>query len=489
MNAIMEYIKNCKNPFTEEDEGSDVDHLYNICSGKAASKETTDFLLNVRENGNDARNQFIERCIEDPASFEKPIKKQKIFSFSSEGVKTKRIRGDGKIQEVKMERDLMGRILAIALENKVDIKQVLEYPLTPVPLSLCHIDGLMNKTPKATLFQKLETRFKTVPPSWIDVYMVDGFFFLHLCLDLPMQYGKMARHILEKLCRSKAKRIDLVFDRIITPSIKDAERDLRSHSERDLPIKISGPNQQRPSDLFRALRNDCFKQELVKFLIEAFEDDSLSHIIGDKKIFVTCGTSCYSFTATEGKVLKKMEDSLFSTHEEADTRIIGHLKSITTPANVVIRTSDTDVFIIAIGNMSKIHSEVTTYLEVGLVSKNTLRYINFSAISAKLGPQLSNALPGFHAFTGCDYCPAFARKGKIAPLKILENNVSFQRAFSYFGGTEKLPEWVMEEIETFVCHMYGKKKLISVDDARLDAFDKVYKPKKRAIKVCKRYRF
>ena len=149
-----------------------------------------------------------------------------------------------------------------------------------------------------------------------------------------------------------------------------------------------------------------------------------------------------------------MEDSLFSTHEEADTRIIGHLKSITTPANVVIRTSDTDVFIIAIGNMSKIHSEVTTYLEVGLVSKNTLRYINVSAISAKLGPQLSNALPGFHAFTGCDYCPAFARKGKIAPLKILENNVSFQRAFSYFGGTEKLPEWVMEEIETFVCHMY-----------------------------------
>ena len=38
----------------------------------------------------------------------------------------------------------------------------------------------------------------------------------------------------------------------------------------------------------------------------------------------------------------------------------------------------------------------------------------------------------------------------------------------------------MEEIETFVCHMYGKKKLIYVDDARLDAFDKVYKPKKKS---------
>lgn len=69
----------------------------------------------------------------------------------------------------------------------------------------------------------------------------------------------------EKLCHSKAKRIELVFYRIVNPSIKDAERDRRSNSERGLPIKISGPNQQRLSDFLKALRNDCFKQELVKF--------------------------------------------------------------------------------------------------------------------------------------------------------------------------------------------------------------------------------
>ncbi|KAK4013089.1 hypothetical protein OUZ56_025329 [Daphnia magna] len=40
------------NDITEkQEEGSDDgQHLYNICSGKAASKETTNFLLNVREN-------------------------------------------------------------------------------------------------------------------------------------------------------------------------------------------------------------------------------------------------------------------------------------------------------------------------------------------------------------------------------------------------------------------------------------------------------
>lgn len=171
----------------------------------------------------------------------------------------------------------------------MDIKQVLEYALTPVPLSLCHMDGLMNKTPKATLFKTLESRVTdfSPAPSSVEAYIVDGFYFLHLCVDLPMQYAKMARHILQKLCRTSAKRIDLIFDLFIMPSIKDAERDRRSNSERDMLIKILGLNQQRPSDWLKALRNDCFKRELSKYLIGAFQDDSLSHIIAHRTLNVT----------------------------------------------------------------------------------------------------------------------------------------------------------------------------------------------------------
>jgi hypothetical protein len=46
----------------------------------------------------------------------------------------------------------------------------------------------MNKTPKATLFKKLEshvTDFSPAPSS-VDTYIVDGFYFLDLCVDLPM---------------------------------------------------------------------------------------------------------------------------------------------------------------------------------------------------------------------------------------------------------------------------------------------------------------
>jgi hypothetical protein len=45
-----------------------------------------------------------------------------------------------------MQRDLFGQLLLISLEQKLNIDKVLAYPLTPVPLALCHIDGMINKT-------------------------------------------------------------------------------------------------------------------------------------------------------------------------------------------------------------------------------------------------------------------------------------------------------------------------------------------------------
>lgn len=38
--------------------------------------------------------------------------------------------------------------------------------------------------------------------------------------------------------------------------------------------------------------------------------------------------------------------------------------------------------------------------------------------------------PGFHAITGCDYNPAFFRKGKQCPFKILSQSEKYTKAFS-----------------------------------------------------------
>ena len=53
-------------------------------------------------------------------------------------------------------------------------------------------------------------------------------FSLHLLSDLPEAF-EFSRSILRKLCSSfSSKGIDNVFDKAVTPSIKDNERDIRA---------------------------------------------------------------------------------------------------------------------------------------------------------------------------------------------------------------------------------------------------------------------
>ena len=73
--------------------------------------------------------------------------------------------------------------MGISLEHQLEMDVVLEYPLLPVPLSLCHIDGSINKTDKSKLGGSLVNRdveHKTVPDQF-NALVIDGFFlFVHI---------------------------------------------------------------------------------------------------------------------------------------------------------------------------------------------------------------------------------------------------------------------------------------------------------------------
>ena len=49
------------------------------------------------------------------------------------------------------------------------MNEVLSYPPTPVRLSLRHVDGSMQKTPKSKLMKYLESLAATDPPKKVDV--------------------------------------------------------------------------------------------------------------------------------------------------------------------------------------------------------------------------------------------------------------------------------------------------------------------------------
>ena len=74
----------------------------------------------------------------------------------------------------------------------------------------------------------------------------------------------------------------MVFDKTISPSIKDAEGNKRSN-QRGMAYQITGREQKRPLDWLQALRGDQFKEALVTFLVDYLENNNSPRILGLKK--------------------------------------------------------------------------------------------------------------------------------------------------------------------------------------------------------------
>lgn len=82
--------------------------------------------------------------------------------------------------------------------------------------------------------------------------------------------------------------------------------------------------------------------------------------------------------------------------------------------------------------------------------------MNVTKIFVKLGTNVARALPGLHSFTGCDFIPAFYRKGKTSSLKKITSAPEYQDAFIKMADLENLNENdVFPVLEKFVCQLYS----------------------------------
>ena len=145
--------------------------------------------------------------------------------------------------------------------------------------------------------------------------------------------------------------------------------------------------------------------------------------------------------------------------------------------HVVVRATDTDIFIILLHHVP--HMNVKVWMDTGRDSDNTRKYINISHMSEDLGNVKCHALPGFHAFTGCDYTASFFWKGKVRPYKQMLKHPFALEAFGFLGESVTVPMEVSNAIQRFVCIMYGQQNLLFVDKAREMMFDNKYAPTNR----------
>ena len=74
---------------------------------------------------------------------------------------------------------------------------------------------------------------------------------------------------------------------------------------------------------------------------------------------------------------------------------------------------------------------MTIYLDTGWGKHRQL--VNVSELAESLGKEYCATLLGYYVFSGEDCTSAFKGKGKVRPLKKLEKNPKFHKAFQQLG--------------------------------------------------------
>ena len=205
--------------------------LASLSTGVLESDKIKDNLLNPRTYGETTCKRFVEsRCSSlqtmDVFDLLKKVNLQ-TFKHLKKAVK---VSAKNSLIPLKMDRNLFARMALIGQFQKIDLKEVFEYPIGPLPWSLANAYGLLRKTNKAKVMQLLEkgtAAVKRYPENACSIY--DGMALLQRFQPLAgATFVVLADKIFNAVTSNPRRRADVVFDVYFDVSTKNAERTKRS---------------------------------------------------------------------------------------------------------------------------------------------------------------------------------------------------------------------------------------------------------------------
>ena len=222
-------------PFVNEDEdNAEGTKLSNILTGVVLPNEIADRLVNASQIGTTSMHEFINTRLDaNKVCFWDSLKKLKIdtFKVTTQKISLKGTRG--KVVTLNADRELFGRLLVVAKTRSINLKEILSYELSCVPVSLVHPDGTMRKTVKSALMPILERNVDSVPRLPVSelrtAVIIDAMALIQMVKSAgAATFGQMAGKYFDIITRilsqDNCTRVDLVFDQYRTMSIKAAER-------------------------------------------------------------------------------------------------------------------------------------------------------------------------------------------------------------------------------------------------------------------------
>ena len=96
--------------------------------------------------------------------------------------------------------------------------------------------------------------------------------------------------------------------------------------------------------------------------------------------------------------------------------------------------------------------------------------ISIQSNARKCGPDISSSLLSLHVFTGCDTISCFKGKGKIKSSGLMKETEESVQTFKVLGCNWHLTKDLFQQLEKFLCCVFGHRNVSSVNAARFNIF-------------------
>ena len=408
------------------------------------SQSAVESFKGVYDLGQRLYETFVtERITTQTKSVAQPIRKNKLSLFS----KSLSLKQKSQVSALKDDCAFFSRLYIACQSREGKLEEFFKFENQPWPPSLSK-SGEMRSGKKSDLLPPLEglsNSDHTVPQ--ITAVVLDGAMVVHSLSPVASKtFSDYVTQVFVPHIQNILKnidRVDIVFDVYNEQSLKTSTREKRGSGVRKkvtLTTQISGNWQS-------FLRNNNNKIELFSLLAEhaaGIEEDN-KQVLCTLNEQVVCNAP-----VTDKSFLEPC------TQEEADTRTLLHVVDAANKGHqrILTRTADTDVVVLAVACF---HQFKTSELWISFGTGKFHRYIAIHEIIAVLPSSKAQALPFFHAFTGCDVISFFARRGKKSAWETWHAFPEVTEAFlSLLNPQCQLTESSLALIEGFVVLWYDR---------------------------------
>ena len=341
--------------------------LRNILNGIVANED-----INVHEYES-VGNKIIERIIGQP-----------VFSFSIKRKEKAKTLGNSSSVVVAPDRTidptlLFQRFLVVSQTGDLSLEEVMNFELSPYPLSLFEDNKILRKADKPQLAHAISDHCTkalacegapvTTPSASLQTerYVLDGGSLLHkLKWKKGETYGKIARAYAD-FTKKHYGAATIVFDGYGTsPSIKDNTQQRRGQTNSYPTVNFTGGTEfDGKRDEFLSIRSN--KQQLIT-------------LIGDQ--------------------LKEVGCTVIQAEGDADVDIAKTAVNSTILHSTTLIGEDTDLLMLLLHYCMSDGKPL--YFRSDNQSRNNQKVYNINQMKHLLGSQLCTQLLFLHSFTGCD---------------------------------------------------------------------------------------